>query len=47
MLTNAEMEIFAAAIISLEVSGALIRESSLVRGPEVRRTAEKPGDVLR
>src|SRR5438094_693122 len=46
MLPNAEMQIFSRRVIGLEVSRALIREGSLVRRSEIRRTPEEPGYVL-
>src|SRR5437867_4021382 len=46
MLADAEVQVFPCRVIGLEVSRALIREGSLVRRSKIRRTPEKPGDVL-
>jgi len=46
MLADAEMEIAAAGTAGLEVAGAGEFERRLVRRAEVRRSAEKPGNVL-
>ena len=47
VLANAEVQIPAAARARLEVAGALEGQDRLVRGTEIRRAAEQPGDVLR
>ncbi len=46
MLTDAEVEVLPARVISLEISCALIRQNSLVRWSKIRRPSEKPGNVL-
>src|SRR3984893_14314886 len=47
MLADAEMQVPAAGSARLEVSGALEREQRLGGGAEIRRSPEKPGNVLR
>src|SRR5262245_15322810 len=47
MLANAEMQVSSAAIVRLEVSGALERQGGLVGRAEIRRSAQQPGNVLR
>src|SRR6202022_762692 len=46
MLADAEMQVPAAGSARLEVSGALEREQCLGGGAEIRRSPEKPGNVL-
>ena len=46
MLADAEMQVPAAGTAGLEVAGAREFQRRLVRGAEVRRAADEPGDVL-
>ena len=47
VLANAEMQIPAAGVVGLEIAGAGEFERGPVRGPEIGRAAQEPGDVLR
>jgi hypothetical protein len=44
---DAEVQVFACAIIRLKMSGAFVGEQRLVRWSEIGRSAQKPRDILR
>src|SRR5271157_1735806 len=47
MFADAEMQVFPGRVLGLEVSRALIRQSSFVRWTKIGRASEQPGNVLR